>query len=372
MKRKAIIVLEDGSVFNGLSGSLKTTICAEVVFNTAMTGYQEICTDPSYANQMIVFTVSHIGNVGVNEEDHESSHIWVKGIVVKEMSTYVSNWRADRSLIDFLMKHNIPWIEGVDTRKLVRHLQRHGSQNGCLVIGEDTSFSSALYFARYHKKAKGLDLSSIAITSIDKTIFSQTKNAPLICVYDFGVKSSIIKQLESRGYQIKVISSTKCPEEIISLNPFAIVLSNGPGDPSSSINLIKKVKKLVDARIPLLGICFGCQLLGIALGAQTKKMKYGHHGVNHPVLDLRTGQVYITSQNHNFVISRKGFPSSLIITHVSLFDKSIQGIRLKNFPVIGFQGHPEGSPGPYDIKEIFDSFFCELDDVKKLETISCL
>lgn len=363
MQREAFIVLEDGSFFHGYSEASHSITCAEVVFNTAMSGYQEVCTDPSYVNQIVVFTTSHIGNVGANDEDCESSHIWIKGVVAREMSHYTSNWRAKKSFLDFLNEGKIPWIEGVDTRKLVRHLQQHGSLNGCLVIGTISPLLS-IQKARDHQKAAGWGLFQIAIDRhMDEESEKNLKpplEGPLVCVYDFGVKLSILNNLKSRGCRIRVVPGNAPSEEIISLNPQGVVLSNGPGDPSSSPFVIENVKKLIRSRIPLLGICFGCQLLGIASGGKTTKMKFGHHGINHPIYDLLRQRTYITSQNHNFMVDRQDFPDTLEITHISLFDGSIQGFRSKEHFLIAFQGHPEGSPGPQDIGWLFDEFSAHL------------
>lgn len=369
MRKKAFIALEDGSIFYGYSRAPERAECAEIVFNTAMTGYQEVCTDPSYANQIVVFTTSHIGNTGANLEDCESSQSWIKGVIVRQMSQSTSNWRSEVSFVDFLNGKKIPWIDGIDTRKLVRHLQKTGCQNGCLVIGE-LSPSAAIQQARAHRKAAGLDLSRLAMQD---SVYDWpncepdlAQDLPLICVYDFGVKSNILKNLKKRGCRIKIVPGNYCAETLLRFQPQGIVLSNGPGDPSCSPELIENVKKLILSRIPMLGICFGCQLLGLAAGGKVIKMKFGHHGINHPVYDLSHQRVYITSQNHNFVVDREGFPESFEITHISLFDSSIQGFCSKDKSILAFQGHPEGAPGPQEIGGLFDEFFTQISSIQSL------
>lgn len=361
MKKKAFLALEDGSCFYGYTtGSPDGFYCAEIIFNTALYGYQEVCTDPSYANQIVVFTSTHIGNVGINFEDYESKNIWVKGVIAREISKYTSNWRADESFTSFLEKQKIPWIEQIDTRKLTRHLRLTGSQNGCISVG-DGSPSVAISKAKEYIRPEGLNLFKVTKTKkcdplLLESNYLNKSQQPLVCIFDFGVKNSIIEKIKEINCIIKVFPGDFEVEKVLALKPQGIVLSNGPGDPSCSQKLIRNIQKLVDSRVPILGICFGFQLLGLALGCRIKKMKFGHHGINHPVYDLEKKKVFITSQNHNFMVDQKGFPESLEITHVSLFDNSIQGFRSTFLPILAFQGHPEGSPGPKDLGWIFKDF----------------
>lgn len=352
--QNAILALEDGTLFLGYSSSVEKTVCGEIVFNTSMTGYQEICTDPSYAHQIVLFTTPHIGNVGANREDNESERVWVKGIIVLEMSKTSSNWRSEESFISFLHKHNTPWIEGIDTRKLTRHLRENGAKKGCIMVGKpDTAL--ALDLAKSHAQERELTLPP---SSKNSEIFmaANTQKPKKIAVYDFGVKVNILNKLSRAGCLIKIIPGAHPIDEILSWQPDGVVISNGPGDPADLIHGIQETKKLISTGIPIFGICLGCQLIALAAGAKTKKMKYGHHGANHPVFDLARNKVFITSQNHHFTIDESSLPSHCSVTHHSLFDGTIQGIRLKDLPIFGFQGHPEGSPGPQDIDSLFEEF----------------
>lgn len=362
---EAVLALEDGTLFYGRSNGSLRTVCGEIVFNTSMTGYQEICTDPSYADQIVLFTTTHIGNVGVNDQDAESSRPWVKGIITREMSKTTSNWRSNKSLINFLGEHHVPWIEGIDTRKLTRHIRKYGTKNACLMVGIINT-ELAIELAKSHVNDDGLDLSQI-IQKIDfdsllEPNFLNYKSsslqvdAPRIVVYDFGVKSNILKSLHLLDCEVIVIHNTMSAIKLFSYNPDGIIISNGPGDPASMREEIEEIQQLIISGIPVLGICLGCQLIAIAGGGRTKKMKFGHHGTNHPVYNIKLDKVYITSQNHNFVIDENSFPSEFEITHTSLVDGSVQGIKSKNYPVVGFQGHPEGSPGPDDMMEVFQEF----------------
>lgn len=361
----AVLALEDGTLFYGRTSGSNRTVCGEIVFNTSITGYQEICTDPSYANQIVLFTTSHVGNVGVNEDDDESSQTWVKGIIAREMSKTSSNWRGKKSFISFLDENKVPWIEGLDTRKLARHIRKTGTKNACIMVGEiDTDL--AIRLAKEHVKAEGLGLSQETLKEgpykwqepgfLNYKFSTHKTDAPNIFIYDFGVKSSIFRILTCLGCKVNVVPNTMSTVEVLAYNPDGIILSNGPGDPASIGEGIEEIRKLVFSGVPVLGICLGCQLIAIAAGGNTKKMKFGHHGANHPVYDIKKKKVYITSQNHNFVIDETTLPSEFEVTHVSLFDGSVQGIRSKNYPVMGFQGHPEGSPGPQDIGELFEEF----------------
>lgn len=343
--KPAVLVLEDGTLFHGHTCGIDRTVWGEVVFNTSPTGYQEICTDPSYANQIVLFTSPHIGNVGINQEDDESKTVWVKGIIVLEMSKKYSNWRGKETFINFLKENQIPWIEGIDTRKLTRHLRAHGVKNGCLITGESNP-------------AENFDLTPKAVKEHPDAWCDDAHNQSCkrIIVYDFGVKSNILKKLSNLSCSVMTLPCTYTSEEILSWQPDGIVISNGPGDPAMMQHGIQETKKLILSGVPIFGICLGCQLIALASGGKTRKMKFGHHGTNHPVYDLRKGKTFITSQNHNFTIDDKNCPSNLIVTHQSLFDGSIQGIRLKGLPIFGFQGHPEGSPGPQDLDGLFEEF----------------
>lgn len=360
---RAVLALEDGTLFYGRTSGSNRTVCGEIVFNTSMTGYQEICTDPSYANQIVLFTISHVGNVGVNGEDYESNQSWVKGIIAREMSKTTSNWRSEKSFITFLNENEVSWIEGLDTRKLARHLRKNGTKNACIMVGEIDA-ELAIRLAKEHIKAEDLSQETLKEEPCKRhesgffnyKVSTHNYGVPKIFIYDFGVKSSILRVLRCLGCEVNVVPNTMSAVEILAYSPDGIILSNGPGAPASIGNGIEEIRELVFSGVPVLGICLGCQLIAIAAGGSTKKMKFGHHGANHPVYDIKKEKVYITSQNHNFVIDETTLPSEFEVTHVSLFDGSVQGIRSKNYPVMGFQGHPEGSPGPQDILELFEEF----------------
>lgn len=353
-EKKAVLVLEDGTHFFGHTCGIESTVYGEVVFNTSLTGYQEICTDPSYANQLVLFTMPHIGNVGVNKGDSESERVWLKGIIVLKMSKTSSNWRSEQTLVSFLKEHQITWIEGIDTRKLTRHLRENGVKSGCIMVGE-IDIDLARKLAIRHAEEKELNLSFVPS---EKNHFHSKEHlsSKKIAVYDFGVKSNILRILSNLGCHLKIFPGTKTIEELMSWQPHGVVISNGPGDPARMYHGIQETKKLIDTGIPIFGICLGCQLLALALGGKTKAMKFGHHGTNHPVYDLTKNKVHITSQNHLFAIDENHLPPNCLVTHQSLFDGTIQGIRLKEFPVFGFQGHPEGSPGPQDASLLFNDF----------------
>lgn len=365
----ALLALEDGQLFYGRTSGSRKTVCGEIVFNTALTGYQEVCTDPSYANQIVLFTTAHIGNVGVNRNDYESNKVWAKGLVVREMSKTSSNWRSEQDILTFLKENKITWIEGIDTRKLTRHIRTKGTKNACIMVG-NIDATLAVQLAKNHVKAEGLDLSKTTIKGKSYQSFHQDllryrfgsngNKIKTIYLYDFGVKANILRMLASFGFSLKVIPNLTPIEDVLANEPDGVIISNGPGDPASMQAGIKNIRKLIHTGIPVLGICLGCQLIALAAGGNTKKMKFGHHGTNHPVYDLRKQKVYITSQNHNFVVDETTLPNEFEITHVSLFDGSVQGIKSKKHPVIGFQGHPEGCPGPRDIKEVFEEFLQEV------------
>ncbi len=363
----AYLVLAEGSVFPGYAIGAQGKTVGEVVFNTAMTGYQEILTDPSYAEQIVTLTYPHIGNVGINSFDNESPKIWAAGLVIRELSSVVSNWRAKTSLEEFLILHNLVAIAGVDTRALTRLLREKGAQNGCIITGENST-EKALALAQAYKGLHGLDLAKEVSTqesyhwklgSHDWDPISakpSPKAHKKVIVYDYGVKAQILRMLVDRGCEVKVMPAQTPVEMVLAEKPDGVLLSNGPGDPAACDYAIKAAQVLLEKAIPLFGICLGFQILGLACGGQTLKMKFGHHGANHPVEDLQLKKVLITSQNHGFAVDAASLPADYEVTHISLFDKSLQGFRHKTRPVIAFQGHPEASPGPNDVDYLFDQF----------------
>jgi len=349
----AILALADGSVFSGVSVGASGETVGEVVFNTGMTGYQEILTDPSYRRQIVTFTYPHIGNTGINPEDGESPRIQVAGIILRELSLIVSNWRATESLTDFLKRDNIVAIAGIDTRQLTRILREKGAQSGCIVTGKtsaDEAIVKARSFAGLHNKDLAIEVTTSAI------IKRLEKNKLHLVVYDFGVKENILRLLEARGCRLTIVPATTSAEAVLKLKPDGVVLSNGPGDPAACDYAIRNIQQLMEKNIPLFGICLGFQLIALAFGAKTLKMKFGHHGINHPVQDVRSKKIFITSQNHSFCVDEKTLPPELMITHVSLFDHTLQGFLHKTKKIMAFQGHPEAGPGPHDITSLFDEF----------------
>jgi carbamoyl-phosphate synthase small subunit len=375
MSKPAILALEDGSLFHGIAAGAEGQTVGEVVFNTSMTGYQEILTDPSYAKQIVTLTYPHIGNVGINAEDAESTKIWVAGLVIRDLPTVVSNWRAEQSLDSYLRQNNIVAIAEVDTRKLTRVLQQKGALNGCIMAGK-VDEQAALQMARSFPGLTNMDLAKEVSTT---KAYSWTqgswqpgqghqehdpKNLPYhVVVYDYGVKLNILRLLVDNGCRLTVVPAQTPIDKVLPLKPDGVVFSNGPGDPAACDYAIETVRKFIDTGIPILGICLGHQLLGLACGAKTVKMKFGHHGANHPVQDLATKQVVITSQNHGFAIDDHSLPPSVIPTHRSLFDGSLQGISLSEKPVFGFQGHPEASPGPHDVGQLFQGFIASMESI---------
>ena len=309
--KKAIVALEDGIVFFGQTCGIDQTVSGEVVFNTSPTGYQEICTDPSYAGQIVLFTTPHIGNTGVNSEDHESERVWVKGIIVLEMSKKSSSWRSEQDFISFLKENQIPWLEGIDTRKLTRHIRENGVKSGCLMVG-NVDAEQAIARAKKHANEKRPDLSTVAIKedSYDWTAENK-KTLKKIAVYDFGIKTNILRKLSTADCRIKIFPNTHPLEEILSWQPDGVVISNGPGDPAQMHHAIRETEKLIASGLPIFGICLGCQLIALASGGQTKKLKFGHHGTNHPVFDLKKTKSAITSQNHHFAIDETKSSGSL-------------------------------------------------------------
>lgn len=348
--QKAALVLEDGTLFHGTSWGCEGSVCGEIVFNTSPTGYQEICTDPSYSNQIVLFTTAHIGNVGINDDDNESGKVQIKGLIVRKMSKVSSNWRSTQSFASFLQEHQTPWIEGIDTRKLTRHLRENGVKIGCIMVG-NIDINNAQRMAKKYSAQK-IHLPYQGIERNEKREFG----AKRIAVIDFGVKANILKTLTEAECEIMIFPSTSSAEYVLSHKPDGILLSNGPGDPSTMLDAILLTRKLIESGIPIFGICLGCQLIALASGGKTIAMKYGHHGTNHPVYDVSTHEVSITSQNHLYVIDDMTLPQNCIVTHRSIFDQTVQGIKLIGLPVMGFQGHPEGSPGPQDLAKMFTQF----------------
>ena len=366
-RKPAILVLEDGSVFRGTSIGADGITVGEVVFNTAMTGYQEILTDLSYTQQIVTFTYPHIGNTGANELDIESNRIAVSGLVIRDLPPSASNWRARQPLPEYLSKQGVVGIADVDTRRLTRLLREKGAQNGCIMAGE-VDESKALAEAKAFPGLKGADLAKVVST---KESYEWTQGTWLlegddyavgkgerfhVVAYDYGVKHNILRILADHDCRMTVVPAKTPAEDVLKMNPDGIFLSNGPGDPEPCDYAIQATKKFLEARVPVFGICLGHQLLGLAIGAKTLKMKFGHHGANHPVIDLESGKVMITSQNHGFAVDEKTLPKNAKATHRSLFDGSLQGIALTDRPAFSFQGHPESSPGPHDIKPLFERF----------------
>ena len=381
MTLEAVLVLAGGAVFRGKSvGSVVGTSVGEVVFNTAITGYQEILTDPSYARQLVTLTHPHIGNVGCNAEDSESSQIACAGLLIRDLSPLASNWRHQVSLPEYLDRHETLGISDIDTRALTRTLRSEGSQSGCLMVGESLAegdIQRAMAKAKAFPGLANMDLAQVVTTpetyewreaSIEQfkaesrlTREGVPESRFRVVAMDFGVKKNILRMLVDRGCDVTVVPAKTTAEEIMALSPNGVFLSNGPGDPEPCDYAITAIKALLQKDIPLFGICLGHQLLGLASGATTKKMPHGHHGANHPVQDLKTGEVLITSQNHGFCID-DNLPDHVRVTHKSLFDGTVQGIELDNAPAYGFQGHPEASPGPHDVAPLFDHFIHLMQD----------
>jgi carbamoyl-phosphate synthase small subunit len=367
MPHPALLALEDGSVFHGHSVGATGETVGEVVFNTAMTGYQEILTDPSYARQIVTLTYPHIGNTGCNEADAESDKVHTAGLIVRDVPRRASNWRSTESLPDYLSRHGIVAIAGIDTRRLTRILRDKGAQNGCLVAGESIDAEAALAKARAFPGLNGMDLAKVVsvdkpynwnegVYDLDRTAFNETDKRFNVVAYDYGVKRNILRLLAERGCEITVVPAQTPASEVLAMNPDGVFLSNGPGDPAACDYAIAATREFLAREIPLFGICLGHQIMGAALGAKTLKMKFGHHGANHPVKDHDDGRVLITSQNHGFAVDVSTLPSNVRITHTSLFDGSLQGFALTDRPAFCFQGHPEASPGPQDIGYLFDRF----------------
>jgi carbamoyl-phosphate synthase small subunit len=363
----ALLALEDGQLFWGQSIGSNGDTVGEVVFNTAMTGYQEILTDPSYSQQIVALTYPHIGNTGVNTVDEESDAIYAAGLIIRDLPLALSSWRSQMSLDEYLSSNNVVAISDIDTRALTRHLRVNGALKGCIVAGENIDEKEAIARAQGFAGLKNMDLAKVVSTTdsysfsqgsydLETTDFIKTDAKFKVAVYDYGVKKNILRMLVDRGCELTVFNAQTSAEDILSIEPDGVFLSNGPGDPEPCDYAIDSIKTLLDKDLSIFGICLGHQLLSLASGAQTEKMKFGHHGANHPVQDLATGQVMITSQNHGFAVSEANMPSHLEVTHRSLFDQTIQGVSVKGKSAFSFQGHPEASPGPHDVSGLFDQF----------------
>jgi carbamoyl-phosphate synthase small subunit len=367
VSQTALLALADGTVFEGVSIGAPGLRVGEVVFNTAMTGYQEILSDPSYARQIVTLTYPHIGNTGCTAIDSEASQVHAAGLIVRETPTPPSSWRNQIDLPSWLIANDVVAIAEIDTRKLTRILRDRGAQSGCLIAGPGADREQALAAARAFAGLQGLDLAKVvsAATSydwregtfdLDSLAWRHGEPALHVVAYDFGVKRNILRLLAERGCRITVVPAETPAEDVLKLNPDGIFLSNGPGDPEPCGYAIEAIRRFIDRKLPTFGICLGHQLLGLAAGAHTSKMKFGHHGANHPVQDLATGHVMISSQNHGFAVDESSLPANVRATHRSLFDGSLQGIELTDAPAFGFQGHPEASPGPHDVDALFDRF----------------
>jgi carbamoyl-phosphate synthase small subunit len=366
----AILVLADGTVFRGVAIGASGSSVGEVVFNTAMTGYQEILTDPSYCKQIVTLTYPHIGNVGCNDEDVESSRVFASGLIIRDLSQTVSNFRATQSLPEYLKANNVVAIAGIDTRKLTRILREKGAQNGCIATGDDVE--AALAAAQGAPSMAGMDLAQVV--SCDQPYewtqqewklgegYSEIAEPKFhVVAYDFGVKRNILRMLAERGCKITVVPAKTPAAEVLAMNPDGVFLSNGPGDPEPCDYAIEAAKKFLEVGIPMYGICLGHQIMGLACGAKTVKMKFGHRGANHPVQDTETKRVMITSQNHGFAVDAATLPKNARVTHISLFDGTLQGFELTDKPAFCFQGHPEASPGPHDVAPLFDRFVASME-----------
>jgi carbamoyl-phosphate synthase small subunit len=364
----AVLALADGTIFRGQSIGAKGNTTGEVVFNTALTGYQEILTDPSYARQIVTLTCPHIGNTGTTPEDLESMQVYPAGLIIRDLPLMPSSWRANESLPEFLERGKVVAIAGIDTRKLTRILREKGAQAGCIMTGEQVDQNAAVKAARRFPGLKGMDLAKVVSVKRryqwnEGTLWPEATRAPIrsnqrlhVVAYDFGIKRNILRLLADGGCRMTVVPAQTAAEEALALEPDGIFLSNGPGDPEPCDYAIEATRKFLDSDLPLFGICLGHQILGLAAGARTVKMKFGHHGANHPVQELESGRVFITSQNHGFAVDEATLPAGVRATHRSLFDGSLQGISFAERPVFGFQGHPEASPGPHDLKELFERF----------------
>ena len=370
MAGSAVLALEDGSLFTGVAIGAQGSSSGEVVFNTSMSGYQEILTDPSYAKQIVTLTYPHIGNTGTNEEDNESKQVWASGLVIRDLPLLASNWRNEQSLDEFLQARNVIAIAEIDTRRLTRLLRDKGALNGCLLSGaalEAGGEAEALRLAKEFPGLKGMDLAREVsvkdsytwqggVWDLESGYKVESDNRFKVVAYDFGVKNNILRMLVDRDCEVTVVPAETPAAEVLAMKPHGIFLSNGPGDPEPCDYAIEAIAEFLKQGIPLFGICLGCQLMALACGAKTVKMSLGHHGANHPVQNLKDGTVLITSQNHGFAVDETTLPENLAATHKSLFDGSLQGIERTDIPAFGFQGHPEASPGPHEVAPLFDHF----------------
>ena len=368
MSVPAVLALADGTIFHGQSIGAKGNTTGEVVFNTALTGYQEILTDPSYARQLVTLTCPHIGNTGTTPEDLESSQVYPAGLIIRDLAVRASSWRANESLPEFLERGRVVAIADIDTRKLTRMLREKGAQAGCIMTGEQVDQAAAVKAARKFPGLKGMDLAKVVTTKRgfqwnEGSLWPDVARPPIrspqrlhVVAYDFGIKRNILRLLADGGCRMTVVPAKTSAEEALALEPDGVFLSNGPGDPEPCDYAINATKKFLATDVPVFGICLGHQILGLAAGARTVKMKFGHHGANHPVQDLESGRVFITCQNHGFAVDESTLPAGVKPTHRSLFDGSLQGIAFREQPAFGFQGHPEASPGPHDLKPLFERF----------------
>jgi len=367
LTRSALLLLEDGTVFNGVAIGADGCSVGEVVFNTAMTGYQEILSDPSYARQIVTLTYPHVGNVGTTSEDEESVGVFASGLVIRDLPLLASNWRSEKSLQQYLIDNDVVAIADIDTRQLTRLLRDKGAQRGCIMAGESIDLDVAKKAIEGFSGLKGMDLAKEV--TVDRPYewteniwhlqngHTQAENLTKhVVAYDFGVKRNILRLLANRGCRVTVVPATTPAETVLAMNPDGVFLSNGPGDPEPCTYAIEAIKAILKKKIPVFGICLGHQLLALASGAKTEKMKFGHHGANHPVQEIATGRVMISSQNHGFAANEDSLPDNVIATYRSLFDGSLQGIKRTDCPAMSFQGHPEASPGPHDVESLFDDF----------------
>ncbi len=372
MAKSALLVLEDGTVFNGVSIGADGCSVGEVVFNTAMTGYQEILSDPSYCQQIVTLTYPHVGNVGTNSEDDESGGVFVSGLVIRDLPLLASNWRCEKTLQQYLLDNNVVAIADIDTRKLTRLLRDKGAQRGCIMAGDAVCPETAKAAIESFPGLKGMDLAKEVTTATSyewteniwdlQNGYTQGENlSKHVVAYDFGIKRNILRLLVNRGCRITVVPATTSAATVLAMKPDGVFLSNGPGDPEPCTYAIDAIKTLLAHKVPVFGICLGHQLLALASGAKTEKMKFGHHGANHPVQEIATGRVMISSQNHGFAVNEDSLPDNVVATYRSLFDGSLQGIKRTDCPAFSFQGHPEASPGPNDVEALFDEFIGMMD-----------
>ena len=365
---KAVLALADGTIFLGKSIGYHGETNGEIVFNTSMTGYQEILTDPSYASQIVTLTYPHIGNTGINSQDVESNKVWTSGLVIKNLPIYASNWRKENNLTEYLISNKTVAISDIDTRKLTSIIRNRGAQSAAIMAGKNVSEENTISLAKEFSGLSGLDLAKEVTTEKSykweegEWRKKESKKKFKVVALDFGIKKNILRILCQKGCEVTVLPAKTTYQEINKFDPDGVFLSNGPGDPEPCQYAIETIKELIGESIPIFGICLGHQLLSLALGGKTEKMKFGHHGANHPVKDLKTDEVYITSQNHGFTVKENSLPKDVVVTHRSLFDGTIQGITHTKLPFFSFQGHPEASPGPHDINSLFDMF---LENMKK-------